>query len=461
MSKIFKDISVLSVITVLSRIGTLILFGLYSKYLSIEDFGIYSLSIFLVNVLLIVGTLGSLNTIEAKIFDAIEDGWLKDLVFSSFAISFFATGTVIIIGLIISLVLELDRNLSSSIFTLLFCRMIFSVIQRLFSAQKKVLSYTFYECLYLILNFSIIYYHISEEIEPYTIIFINCISYTPVIIMQLIDIRKLLNFRMNKKIIKSIINFSLPLFGHSAVNASLGIFDKFLITKFSGLYSTGIYNMAFQLGETQNMLTTAANRGIAPHQYENYNLHNNEKQDNTFYKILFGFSILGFLISIFLPIFLEIFSGTKYMNSFIPMSLVILGYTINLFYFINVPGIMKNTDFKNPSKQLFKISTISGLLSIAYISIGIFYFDAMGGAVGFVLSKITLTILTTYNSKSFSDSKFKILFWFLILNFFLTTINVSFHILSEFKLTKIIVTCCVAALSILIISKKNENFKKV
>ncbi|WP_430929153.1 lipopolysaccharide biosynthesis protein [Polaribacter marinivivus] len=420
-----------------SKLGALILLPIYIKYLSVEDFGYFYLCLLLINVFGAIGNLGVLNSLEVFIN---KDEVDKHVFFSStVSITLIGTFSLSLFIFLIGLLFKIKITFLLAFLFLFLLRTFFTLFQRFNSSILDATRFFKNDFLFTVLNLvsssfvliycdnKILFLFLAQSFSLFFILINESIKYY----------KYLINPKL--QLMKDIFSYSLPLLGHTLLNLLPSILDKLIIKYFIGDKSLGYYSMSLQIGDIQNILTTAFNKSFAPI------FHKSSKTLDLSKNILivsYFFLFVGFIGSLFLNDVLSLISDDKYLNSYNLIPIVVSAYTLNLWYYFNSTFILGKTKKKLGSKIIFKISLENTIITILLIIISVPLFGIKGAIYCFLFSKILLTYRVTKKSEIIKNN-FKNYMFFLANT--ITLLFVSVQAQSLMLLFKILILIIISA----------------
>lgn len=258
--------------------------------------------------------------------------------------------------------------------------------------------------------------------------------------IELMYVKKLIKFKIDKKILLSIFKFGLPVLPTSLIDMSQGFVDKLIIQKFLGFYSTGIY------GHSQSYFTMfiqsakAATRVISPLLIKNItkkNLNNVNKLNETnvlIYKISL---FLGLFVNFLSEYFISIFTFNKFTESAI---------LVNIWY-----SSLFIVYFSNPVLSVLIVKKLTKFImhSTIYVTLCMFvllfyfakYMSIEQIVCIFVLQRFIVAIIRYYKTQDFISRNylFKFVQYFLIY-LVITYLNSEFSINIFIKIGLIVIS---------------------
>lgn len=131
---------------------------------------------------------------------------------------------------------------------------------------------------------------------------------------------------------------SLPLLGHSFASQMLSVSDRFFISKFVDNTAVGIYSTLYSVGSLSLMFWGALNSSFVPYLFQNLDTDIQKKEVSiNAAKLLGGFSILTFAVSLMAPEIVKFFAPEEYLEHVNIVPPIIAGV-----YFISVGNFYSN-----------------------------------------------------------------------------------------------------------------------
>jgi len=216
--------------------------------------------------------------------------------------------------------------------------------------------------------------------------------------------RGYLEFRYNKKDMKDLLHFGIPMIPHNLSGWITTSGDRLLLITLVGASATGLFTVGFQIGMIMSVLVSSFHKVWNPYLYEKLSLANFSLKSKI--KIV-KFTYLYFALMVVLVLFLNFIAkyifiymiDGKYMESYQYVIYILIIYALNGMYFMVVSYIF----YLKKTQQLAYITFSCSVLHLlfSYIFINLF------GAIGVVYSGIasyTLMFLAVwyYSNKIYS-----------------------------------------------------------
>jgi len=350
IKEIGKHSTIYSISNILTKAIGIILIPIYTKFLSVEDYGIISIISPLIAALSIIYTFGLKTTLNRFYFDYEESSRQQKILI----------GNVVILLLIFCVFFNglflLFRNTFEKIFTgisfspfiilalLTASTFIFYDIKlTLFRVREQSLKFGAYSIarfsgIVVLTIVAVVHYSmgalgkvLAEFIITIIFFIISCIALYKEIILK-IDI----------KLIKSLLKYALPIVPHALAGAAVGLGGKLFLNYFDGLESIGIYNIGFLIGSIMNIIVVSINLAWNPFFIKIVNKQKNEAKPiiaklSTYYMLFISFIALG--ISFFGKEAVLILTTEEYYQADSIIPIIVFNYFLSGLYYIIISKI--------------------------------------------------------------------------------------------------------------------------
>jgi len=456
----------------LSLLITFLLLPFYTRYLSIEDFGILALSYVFGNLVAGVSSISISSATSRFFYKFKNEKKLDQFAILNTTNLLFLLLVFIFLGI---LIFNIRNFLSLNIFKntltaeivffsyILGClARIFSYLMTIFLAQENSKYYSFFFFLNTFLSniFSvilIIFFYLKAESRIYA----GILAY--MILIPAISLSQIKNFtlKINLDYLKKSISFSYPLMPDVLIGSINGAFDKVILNSFLGSFILGLYDVALKFSNVYKIAIDSLISIWSP-----FFMNSLEKGKKTNKKISKKYKIITILFFIFAigsVTFIEEIIILMTTESFYTTMFVIPIIIFFIFIAHCVSIIGKGLVlFTNNNRHMFYSSLLGCILNIILILILISHLKLFGVVIASgVSSFISVLYLFIVGKKRVSIRIdliniliiSSVLIFYIILIFILMKVNLFFayKILIKFLLLSIFV------LSILKIN--NFNFK--
>lgn len=379
---------------------------IFTRILSVEQFGIYALSIFFGTFISGISNFGLLTVFQRNFFEYNKKSDVKDLLFS----------IIVFISLILSIILILFNFIGESLSNLIFQKKIginILILSSLLMGLKSLnqLFYTFYKnnlegklyslisivesILTLIIPLSILIFF-QKSIESYIIGFL--ISYSIIFIIFYLKTFKSMSPKFNLFELKKSLKLSLPLTSTIFFGIINTQFDRYILGILNNLTGIGLYDIGQKIANTSFSFMTILQNIFEPEIYKKM-FSNNVKEINQIGNYLLPYFFLSSVFCFFLMMFsneiVYIFLPIEYEKS--SMIISILSFLYLIYFFGKIPQLLFMK--KTTHISILSISSIISniLLNIYFINI----YGMIGAAYGTLISGILITILRFHFSQKY------------------------------------------------------------
>jgi len=343
------------------RFVSFILLPLYSNLISVEQFGIYSLMMSTYAIAGVFYQFG-MNASLTNFYLKENDESKRKIIFATVINSIIVLGLILtIIAFLISPLLTqkvLGSNEYVSLFILLFViiflETVSNYILQLFKTQelsKKVVIYLFVGAVInLLLNIWFVY---GFKMGIKGIIYAQLLTALLVFISLLPLIKESYTLRIDKRILTSVVLFSLPLFISGLFSSGIDVADRFILDHFLGTKEVGEYSFAYRIAMVTNIFVISFRAAWIPYALNRFKEGNYREN---FGKILNKVLAIGVFILLTVSFFADDLFNIKlldkylfnsaYKNGLIILPFVVVGYIFNsLASFYSVYPFISNKSY--------------------------------------------------------------------------------------------------------------------
>lgn len=391
---LLKSTSIYSLNEVVKKGVVFLLFPLFTRLLSEEDFGIWGVYISISMFVAPLVGLGSNASLNRHFWDLTKDelrSYLGNVYFITFSLGFL----FIILTFLFSD--PFSKWLNIPIYAL-YAALILGIVQftvtislSLFQLRDQPLAYSIVSIgnvvlAYLFAGLLIIYYQANWESYVYGYLIGACLITFFVMIFTIKKERIIFfSFREHlKPIIDYGLKFIFAAFSVWVINMS----DKLFITHMLSLSDTGLYTIGYSFGSLILLLNTAFSRGWLPYFYNKVKSSNHHDKIElirvtyAYWVVLFASALL---VSYIGPFILEILVDRKFHGGTVFISWVAFGYAFN--------GVTKSLEsFLHYQKRPGLISIINGGLAILNLFMNYLLIDSLGVLGASISTLITFLI---------------------------------------------------------------------
>jgi len=321
MRDFVKSFSIYGILPVLSKFISFFLIPIYTRYLSLEEYGLMD---YLIQVALFLTFFSSLEIYSGvgRYFIEVESFSEKQKLVST---GFWLTALLCLIIALLSILFRdlvsqilIGEQTASTAFLVVFAWIPFSAIYTYFSVimrfEQRPKEFVIIAITQLIVKvvFSIIFL-IIYKYGALGIILGQFIGEVCSSILLISMLRKYLTLCISLDYIKKILKYSLPLVPSSLIIGFEKTLSRYLITEYFGLNALGLFAIAMQITAVFQLVNSGLRMAWRPYLYSILNDNNVKESITRVYNfILFGCIFIAAIITIFNEQILHIVAPQKY-----------------------------------------------------------------------------------------------------------------------------------------------------
>ena len=435
-----------------TQFTSFLLIPLFTHYLSSDDYGWVDLLQTYITLFVPVLTLRMDSALFRFLIDKRDNEKEKSNVISNVL---FLTVCGLIVAIIFAIILYYIFSIKYFILTVinLIVMMLSSVLLQILRGLGKNKEYSIASCiagfLALFINIVLI---IGFKYGADSILISASIS-NLVVIIYIINKSKICRYirkkMINKRMMRDLLKYSLPMIPNSlswwTVNAS----DRTLITIFLGNSINGIYSISCKFSNLLNSVYSIFNMSWQ----ETASIHINDEDRDDFFsnmiiKIFMLFACISLLINSALPIVYNVVIGNEYISSYnyIPILLYANCWNIMISLLGGIYIALKRT------KEIASTTIMSALINLVVNICTIKFIGLYAATISTLIAYFSMAIYRYFDCKKYVKLKidkkeipiFTLVFLFSMIlyyinNFYLNIINIIFAILYSFHVNKEII----------------------
>lgn len=392
ISAFARDLKNYALGDVLSKIISIISIAIFTRILSVEDYGIYSVYNTSIAFLVIILTLGFHTVVSRYYFENKED-------FASFVTLSFVS-SVFLVSCCLPMIyffkdslfdfLNLPSSLIIFVYPALIVAIITSIFSQVYSSERKSASLTIVELAKTYLTFFIALSFLWYIEKSYvSLIKGTLIVGVGVSIFMLYKLRYLFvkNFKMQHFIY--IVLFSIPLIPYHLSSLLLQQVDKIMINAQLGNYESGLYSFAVNIGMLYLMFTALILRAFAPDYFNLMNDRQYNQLDKKILKILKIYIIVALSLIYFGKEIAFVLADEKFVKATNIIPIIISGYVF--FSIFEIYG--RNSIYANKTIYSSINVLIPGVINIMLNNFLIEKIGYMGAAWATLISYLLMAFL--------------------------------------------------------------------
>lgn len=401
--KLVKSTIYYSIGEIIPRIISFLLLPILTKYLTPDEYGIVSYTNSVMMFVFVIATL-SLNTFVLRHYYGSKDEYSRKELIGSTFLFIFGFNCVLIIFQILFFPLLIDAfNVNipfKPYFQLAILNNFFDVISIiplvLYRVKENAKGFLILSLSRTLLQFLMVYvfvviYNQGLLGSYYARLVIN----VPFMFVYFYMIYKNSIFKINFKLIKEALHFTLPILPGSLAFLFVSLSDRVILERYISLDQLGIFSVAITLATVLNIVIQALYKTFEPILFKEYFNENFQETNLKLYKIYLLAVFSGaFVTSIFSKEFFMIATSGVFRE----------GYKLVPFFIVSVVISGVNTYLNilmianKKQKMVSLVSIISAIISVILNLILIPYYGCYGAIIASVASFIFSNIIFQYHA---------------------------------------------------------------
>lgn len=400
---LFKNSFFYSILNVLRKAVSFFLLPVYLIYLSPEDYGIISVITSIVSVLVIIFGLSLKSSVSRFYYVYYEKDpeYLKQLWGTCLYIVTIVSITGTLLLFLLSDLLLAPILVDIAIYpymVIAFGTVLFQPIYQLFQvslkAQQKAKQSTIFDLSFFVLNISLtLVFIIVFDLKAEGVLIAQSTTNLIFCGLALVNLVPQVDFTYNKRALKEIFNYSLPLLPHSLSTWVMNMMDRVLLNKFISTSSVGIYNVGFQIANLLNLLILGFAEAFYPwlyQQYEKKSTANVEEIGELSIKVVV---LIAMIISLFTPELFSILSIFKGIDQQYFEAASIIPYLVFSFVFQGVYTFTSSPAYLHNTKLIFLVTSIGAIINILLNLFVIPRYGMHGAAVTAIVQRLVVSLI--------------------------------------------------------------------
>jgi O-antigen/teichoic acid export membrane protein len=425
-----------------------ILIPIYTRYLTVSEYGEYSLILSILSILVILFTLSLSGSASRFHFDG-DENYEKLHYGNIYGLVLLISFTLIILSIIFVKIFETDLknifiyNYFYQIVSISLLASIFQIHLQKLQMEYKAFSYGLLSILKSIITTLIsiillVYFNLKIEAILFAMI-IGLLSVDIYILYYLIKNNYKLN--LNKKLSKKNINYSKNLILHNLSSIAMQFIDKFFITYLVNISQTGIYSLGAQVTIILSIINTSINKSLVPKTLESFKSKNYSYLINLATITILITILFSILLSLFGPELILLIAPILYKDSWTVIPFLSFYFVFQMYYY-RIAGILF---FKEEATKYISLTTlISLILNIILNYTFIKAWGIKGAAIASLISMAIVNYIVIYISSKYikiSFAHYKIHFY-IIVGFIISNINFIYYFQILEKIIIFFLTIC-------------------
>lgn len=380
--------------TVALKISVIITIPLYTRLMSLEEYGIISLFHSYLGIIIILFPLNLYSSVGRYFYENKPD--FDEFLGSTLLISFlFFLCSAIILLSWNSNYISFRKQGSYITYLLLFIapiKIISSIYYQILIPEKKSQLYAKLQIVegYLNIFISIAFVIYLPNNKFYGPIYGLLISSFIIVIFIISKLIKRVRISFNLAHYKYIILFSLPQLPYALGGVILEQFGRIILGNSNKISDLGIYSLGLQISVIYTYLTTSIRTAFVPDFYKLIQTSNYNRISLIFQKILIISILAAYFVIVFAKEIIHILAHQSFYESYRIVPLIVIGYVFFDMFYVYSPYL----EFKKHTWLLSIIVLGSGIVNIFLNYFLIEKIGLIGAGYSFALSYLFMFITT-------------------------------------------------------------------
>jgi len=409
IKEIGKHSTIYTISNILTKAIGIILIPIYTRFLTVEDYGIISIVAPIVNAFLIIYTFGMRATYGRFFFDHKDRSREQKKTLGTIVIFVLALG---LFGNILftffgeSLFNRVFPGVDFYPYILLgiwtgFFLLTFDMKMNIFRLRQQSLAYGIYSILkfasIVILTILMVVSLKMGALGKILSEFIICAAF---FVLSFILIIKDIIFAFDVKKFKELLKYALPVLPHNLAGVIIALTAKYFLNINDGIEAAGIYNIAFLIGSIMNIVVSSINLTWNPFFMKTAQAKEEGEAKKIFAQLtsyyVMAVIFLGMVIAFFAEEAISILTTPDYYAAVAIAPIIVFAYVIQGGYYILITKIFY---VKKATWYLPVISVSAAITNIIFNAILVPRFGLAGSAWSFLVTTLFLITVTYFISQ--------------------------------------------------------------
>lgn len=412
--KLIKNSALYTLGNILLKAFSFLLIPLYTSYLTTEDYGITNLVSSFTALLSCIITLSLQNAVIRFYSDVKENNDKVSRIYGTVVTFVFIFGTVL------SLLLIATHSIWTNIFfknipfiPIVLLSIIISIVSGLYTIYQDilkgmqdakrsvVLSFVFF---FLLLFFNILAV-VVLDLGALGMVWSTMIVNAVMSFYMIIDLKKrsLFAFCLDRKLLKELLNYSLPLVPHSLSYNITFSATRVLINSKLSLSVLGLFSLASQFGYMSDIILNSFQSAFQPWMYDMMGYNNDASRDRirkATYSLMWIMGLIYILVGSFSQEAIYIMADKEYWAAwkFVPVLVVSVALKAPLYFYTNFLYYDKSK-----TRYVFIATLVACVLNISLTWLLIPYYGVYGSIIADIISMIIRVIIVVYIARKISE----------------------------------------------------------
>ncbi len=391
------------IFNLVEKIAPFILLPIIIRKVSVEGYGNYSFFLTLESVLIPILTLNLSNCIYREYYQHKTNlrEYISNLVYGYFLLAAVMSVPFIVLVVLFHKTLDLTYQICLCLFFTALFSSFAEIVSMIFRLEQKVISYgvwqVFRSVFMLLLLVVSVFINGTYENLVYTRLI--ALSIVFLIVFVILNRKRLIGSKLDKAILKYMLQFSLPTVVYSLAGFALSFSDRFFIKSILGGEALGIYSGIYQLSAAIAILVTAINSAWMPWMFDKLSAETDESKIEVVkvsYFMTFGLVGIGALWGAAFPLLAKFMLTDAFSHYLFISWIFIFAFVFHGIYSIVSPY----TFYVGKTKTNATIGIVSATVNIVLNAILVPSLGVVGPAISLLITWfIQATMFFLYGQK--------------------------------------------------------------
>lgn len=388
----------------LSKLLGFFLLPIYTRYLTPADYGILALLTLTQSILVILANLGLGSALFREVIykKTTEKTAESTALYTLFILSLF----ILVIGYIFAPLLSriiFNDVAQTPLLRLVFLNVVFNNILIVFNARLRIREQSLFYSIFSVSSFLVgaglnIYFVAIARRGVNGLILAQVILAALQAFVCLLMLRDLIKPHFSKSVLRSLLNFGLPLVPGAIAALMMVSADRYILNRYSTTTMVGLYSLGYSIGLVINLIVQAVQLAWPAQLFEIAKLPDAKQRFSmtlTYYCLALGF--ISLTVSVLAREILVIMTTPEFYGAYIIMPLITLSYVFYGIRFMTTVGMYIKNKVKYSSFVIISAAIFNLFLSFILIP----RFGMIGAAWATFISYFLLAVVNI-----FVDSRF-------------------------------------------------------
>lgn len=376
---------------------------IYTRLLTVEDYGIVSVFLSVIGISSVLLTLGTEVAISRFYYDAKNLNEFKDFVGTSILL---ASGIFVGMSLcfffllpVISTILSFSILLTLAIIPVSLYTSVNSVFVQIYSPllESRRIAIVSSIQIYLAFGLSVLIIMCLPDEKYYGQVLGTILSMLILGVYIVKQIRPYYHQCFNKKYVRYILSYSIPYLPYSLSGVLLAQFGRMIMSNDFGFESAGLYSFAASIGGLMFIIISVVHQAWNPYYFQ-YMKDRDYASIDKDYSLIWKVTLVGALLLTFWGSEVGILLGRKeYFGSLYLVPYFVLGYVFYQWAYV----YMRNAGYAKKTIWNTVAVFVAGFLNILLSAILINPYKEIGVALAFCISYLILLVISYLLDKIF------------------------------------------------------------